>query len=86
VKPAPLTRLSMMELASFIAAAEGTAPFFSVTAFSVTVEPLDKSRPRPTLKSLCQSPGDVMFLPTIPASIAITMMSSAARYRPGLDA
>jgi hypothetical protein len=51
--PVPLTRAKMMEMASFISALDGTPPV-GVVAFIVTWVPLDRSSPRPILKSLCQ--------------------------------
>jgi hypothetical protein len=51
--PVPLTRARMMEMASFISAVDGVPPFV-VVALIVTWVPLDRSRPRPILKSLCQ--------------------------------
>jgi len=51
--PVPLTRSKMMEMASFISLADGTPPV-GVVACMVTWVPLDRSSPRPTLKSLCQ--------------------------------
>src|SRR5689334_7411864 len=84
LKPAWLTRLSMMEMAVAMSAVVGDWPF-GVSARSVTVVPLDRSRPSCTLKSCCQSPGEVRFLPTIDSSSATIRTSSVTRARPGLD-
>ena len=85
VKPAPLTRFRMIDLASFIAVWLGAFLESGVTAFSVTVVPLDRSRPRPILKFLCQLPGCAAALPMIPASMMTTITASAAIGRQGRD-
>jgi hypothetical protein len=56
---------------------------FVVTAFSVTDVPLDRSRPRPTTKLLCQCDGFPMFEPRTPRSIATRSTPRTPRYRHG---
>jgi hypothetical protein len=84
VKPAPLTRCSMIEIAVDMSAADGTL-WCGVTAFSVTVVPLDRSRPSCTRKLRCQLAGWNVSLPKIDTSMMTMSTSSAAMARPGLD-
>src|ERR1022692_565123 len=84
LKPAPLTRLSMIERAVAMSAADGVA-LWVVTAFSVTVVPLERSRPSCTLKFWCQLAGWNASLPTIATSMMTMSARSAAMARPGLD-
>jgi hypothetical protein len=51
--PVPFTREVMIETASVISCEDGVLPF-GVCAIIVTSVPLDRSRPSPILKSLCQ--------------------------------
>jgi len=55
------------------------------TALIVIVVPLDRSRPRPTLNLLCQSPGCATALPMIVPSMTISSAARTARYRQGLE-
>ena len=58
MKPAPLTRLFMIEIAVCHVRLRWAADRpLGDSAFRVTVVPLDRSRPSPTLKPLCQSDG-----------------------------
>ena len=79
VKPCPLTRLFKMAIDWDISELVGAGlPGVSTTVLSVTVVPLDRSRPRPTLNLLCQSPGCSAAPPMIVPSMTI---SSAAGSR-----
>ena len=74
----------MMAMAVVMAAAEGCV-LWTVTAFSVTVVPLDRSRPSCTRKLLCHLAGWNASLPRIPTSMTMMRAASTARARPGLD-
>jgi hypothetical protein len=80
--PVPLTRAKMIEMASVISALDGVPPV-GVVALMVTWVPLDRSSPRPTLKSLCHWPGLAMFPPRTPRSMITISANSAASARPG---
>src|SRR6201996_9069653 len=84
VLPEALTRSLMIATASFISGDGGSCPFW-VTARNVAWVPLDKSRPSPTLKSLCQWPGLPMLEPTMPTSISTINTNRAASARPGFE-
>ena len=85
VKPAPLTRFAMIVLASVMAVWLGGLDEFGVTAFSVTVVPLDRSRPRLILKFLVQLPGWVMSPPMTLSSMMTIRAASAAIGSQGRD-
>ena len=85
VKPASLTRSSMIVLASVMAVWLGGLDEFGVTAFNVTVVPLDRSRPRPILKFLVQLPGCVMSPPMTLSSMMTIRTTSAPIGSQGRD-
>jgi len=80
--PVPLTRARMIEMASFISVLDGIPPV-GVVALMVTWVPLDRSSPRPTLKSLCHWLGLSRFPPRTPKSMITISAPSAASARPG---
>ncbi len=84
VLPEALTRSLMMATAVFMSSWGGACPFW-VTARSVAWVPLDRSSPRPTLKSWCHLPGLPMLEPTMPTSISTTSTNKAASARPGFE-
>ena len=86
VKPAPFTRLAMMFLAWVMSAANCALDTpLGALAFSATVVPLVRSRPRWTLKSLPHCPGEPMFPPTMASSSTTISAASPASARPGRE-
>ena len=84
VLPEAFTRDKMIEVASFMSAAVGVPPL-RVVACMLSWVPLDRSSPRPILKSLCHWDG-LNRLPPMMARSMITMSAmSAARARPGCE-
>ena len=83
--PVPFTREVMMEMASFSSADVGVPPL-GVVARIVTWVPLDRSSPRPILKSLCHWLGLNRFPPTMPRSMITMSAPSTASARPGCGA
>src|SRR5262245_24867874 len=89
VKPWPLTRLFRIAMDCAMALELGVAlPWPCLvrgTALIVIVVPLDRSRPRPTLNWLCQSPGCAAAVPMIVPSMTMSSAARTARYRQGLE-
>jgi hypothetical protein len=83
--PVPLTREVMIEMVSFSSWADGFPPV-GVVAVIVTSVPLDRSRPRPTLKSLCHAVGLNRLPPRMPRSITTMSAPSTASALPGCGA
>src|ERR1700722_9298049 len=74
----------MIEMASCISADEGVKPA-GVLAIMLTSEPLDRSRPRPTLTSLCHRAGLNRFPPRMPRSMITMSAPSTASDRHGRE-
>ncbi len=86
VKPAPLTRLAMMFLAWVMSAANCALDTpLGASARSATVVPLVRSRPRWTLKSLPQCPGEPMLPPTMARNSNTITAARTASARPGRE-
>ena len=84
VLPVAFTRLLMIATAWSMSAGGGVLPF-AVTAWSVACVPLERSSPRPILKSLCHLPGLNAFAPTMPMSMTTISATRAASARPGFE-
>jgi hypothetical protein len=85
VKPDPSMRACMIDRAFVIAPWSTVVLPFGGSALRVICVPQDKSRPRPTLKLLCQWPGFAMLLPSTPASRTIRSTARTASSRPGRE-
>ena len=86
VKPAPFTRLAMMFLAVTMSEANLALDTpLGASARSATVVPLVRSRPRWTLKSLPQCPGEAMLLPTMARNSTTISAARTASARPGRE-
>ena len=82
VLPVAFTRDRMIVSASFMSAADGVLPF-RVVAFMLSWVPLDRSSPRPILKSLCHWDGLNRSPPRMARSMITMSATSAASARPG---
>ena len=80
--PRPLNRLSRIEIAVFMSVLVGMPPF-AASALSVTAVPPCRSRPRLTLKFLCQPDGCRARPPMTVTSMTKSSTPSTARCRPG---
>ncbi len=86
MNPCPLIRLFRIEIDWDISPLVGAGlPGFSTTVLIVTVVPLDRSSPSPTLNLLCHPPGFPIAPPMTVASITMIRASSTARWRQGRD-
>src|SRR5450755_963353 len=84
VLPDEFTRLVMIATACVMSLAGGGLPF-CVTAWSVASVPLERSSPRPILKSLCHFPGLNAFAPTMPMSMTTISATRNAIARLGFE-
>ena len=82
--PEEFTRLVMIETACSMSLAGGVWPF-AVTAARVACVPLERSSPRPILKSLCHFPGLNAFAPTMPMSMTTISATRTASERHGFE-
>ncbi len=82
VLPVAFTRDRMIVSASFMSALVGVLPF-RVVAFMLSWVPLDRSSPRPILKSLCHWDGLNRLPPRMARSMITMSAASAASARPG---
>ena len=84
VLPEAFTRLLMIATACSMSLSGGVLPF-CVTAWSVACVPLERSSPRPILKSLCHFPGLNAFAPTMPMSMTTISPTRTASERHGFE-
>src|SRR5262249_31828991 len=87
VNPWPLMRLFRIAIDCVICPLVGAGwPGVSTTVLIVTVVPLERSRPRPTLNLSCQFPGCTNAPPMIAANITISSATRTPRERHGREA